>query len=279
MTRYVGADISLNHGAFLLMEDDKIIDYTYYTSIAGSADKSKRGFRLPPPPSKDKDRQRYAMERLAWLENFIDKQVLMPWMPEYIGIEDYAIRAEQGAHYLGEIGGIARILCWFRGIKLRLHDPISVKMFCTWDGTAQKDLVEARVLSRWGLDFGKYNGDPAKPTAKNPKPRPNRTTSEDMADAYTIAKLVWTEVQLRQGTLSMKELAHDKERQVFQRVTKTYPTNLLDREWIWNQKGTATPHGEPVCPECKSRDCCKAKDVEKETERLKRIIKPLKGSK
>lgn len=257
MTRIVGADVSLNHGGFVLLEDDKIKDFLYFTDAPGSADRSKKhGYRLP--ASKHPDRQVRAMERLAWIENFIDKKVLMAWKPEYVGLEDYALRAEQGAHQLGEVGGIARILCWFRGIKLRLHDPISAKMFVTHDGTAQKDLVEKFVVDRWDVDFGDFNTPPPKPTAKNPTPKQNRRTSEDLADAYGIAQLVYTEIRLRAGTVAMKDL-HEKEIQVFNRITKTYPINLLDREWIHNPAGTPTPHGEPVCEVCKSRDCCNAK--------------------
>lgn len=257
MTRIIGADISLNHGAFVLLEDGDIKDFLYYTDAAGSAERSKRHGRrvkLIDHP----DRQIRAMARLAWIENLMDKQVLMSWKPDYIGIEDYAIRAEQGAHYLGEVGGIARILCWFRGIKLRLHDPTSVKMFATHDGTAQKDLIEQRVQERWDVEFGEFNTPPPKPTAKNPTPHQNRRTSEDLADAYAIAQLVWHEVRLRDGTLSLKTM-HEKEIRVFNRITKTYPINLLDRDWIHNPAGTPTPHGEPVCEDCKSRECCNAK--------------------
>lgn len=257
MTRIIGADVSLNHGAFVLIEDGAIKNWLYYTDAAGSAERSKKhGRRVP--VSKHPDRQVRQMERLAWIENLIDKEILMSWKPDYIGIEDYALRAEQGAHQLGEVGGIARILCWFRGIPLRLHDPISAKMFVTHDGTAQKDLVEQRVSERWDVDFGDFNTPTPKATAKKPNPSQNRRTSEDLADAYGISQLVWTEVRLRNGTLAMKEL-HEKEIRVFQRITKTYPINLLDREWIHNPKGTPTPHGEPVCPTCKSRECCGAK--------------------
>lgn len=257
MTRIVGADVSLNHGAFVLLEDDQIKDFAYFTDAVGSAERSKKhGHRLP--ASKHPDRQVRAMERLAWIENFVDKKILMAWKPEYMGLEDYALRAEQGAHQLGEVGGIVRILAWFRGIKLRLHDPITAKMFVTWDGTAQKDLVERKVEERWGIDFGDFNTPAPKPTAKNPKPHQNRRTSEDLADAYGIARVVLAEIGLRAGTLALKEM-HAKEIQVFNRVTKTYPINLLDRDWIHNKAGTPTPHGEPVCEVCKSRDCCNAK--------------------
>jgi len=253
-TKVQGWDLGLNHLAFVELLDGELSNFWYLTTAVGSAGRSKEhGFRIKLPKTKEK--QVLALARLAVLENFIDKTVLRPNMPDYVGIEDYAIRAEQGAHYMGEIGGIARILCWFRGVRLRLHDPISVKMFAAHDGTCQKDSIERAVKKRWDKDFSQYNQPLAKPTKRNPDPKQSRTTSEDLADAYAIAQLVWTEVQLRDGRLALSDL-HEKEVRVFNRITKTYPVNLLDRSWIVNPEGTATPHGKPVCPHCGSTRCC-----------------------
>ncbi len=236
MTRVHGYDISLNHGAVYELTDGEPTWFAYYTTAAGSATLGKgQGFRLPPPSSKS-DKQQYQMERLVWIEHWLDKEVLVPRKPDFCGIEDYALRAEQGAHQLGEVGGLARILFWFRGVKFRKHDPISVKMFATHDGTAQKDLVELAVKERWGLDFSRYNAPPPPPKAGKPQ-KQSRQTSEDLADAFAIAKLVEVERLIRAGKLGLDDLEHDKERQVFNRVTKTYPTSLIGREWIHNPNG------------------------------------------
>lgn len=236
--RCIGFDIALNHGAAVELVNGELGRFRYYTDSAGAAARSKEhGTRLM-VPSDIKDRQQRQMIRLAQIEHWIDKEVLIPWAPGFVGIEDYAIRVEHQAHYMGEIGGIARILVWFRGIPLRLHDPISVKMYATHDGTAQKDAVERAVKEQWGIDFGKFN-----PPMNERSKKVNRQTSEDLADATAVAKLVWAEYQIRQGHLQMKDLGHVKKIQVFNRVTKTYPINLLGREWIQNPKGAPTPHG------------------------------------
>lgn len=252
--KVVGFDLALNHMAAVELTDGVMTDHWFMTDIAATAAKANgHGVRLAKPKTKEK--QIMQIHRLAQLEHFIDKTVLMPSSPDYVGIEDYAIRAEQGAHYMGEVGGVCRILCWFRGIPFRLHDPQSVKMFIAHDGTCQKDSVERAIQERFGVDFGEYNPPKAKPTARNPNPNQNRVTSEDLADAYSVAWMVWTEIQLRAGEITLKEL-HPKEIQVFNRITKTYPVSLLDREWIHNTEGTKTPHGEPVCETCGSRKCC-----------------------
>jgi len=222
--RIHGWDMALNHAAFIQLDDGKLTGFWYITDIAGSAQRSKsHGFRMP--LLNTKDRHLRGIDRLATMEEFI-KDVILVNEPDCIGIEDYAIRAEQGAHYLGEMGGLARLLAYHSGAHLRLHDPISLKMFVTHDGTADKGLMRESVLERWGVNFGIYDVPP-KPGKKG-----NHQTSEDLCDAFGLAQLVWVEVQLRSGALTMDKLEHDKERQVFMRVTKTYPVSLLGRDWI-----------------------------------------------
>lgn len=230
--KVVGFDLALNHMAAVELTDGVMTNHWFVTSIAASARAGgDRCHRLR--QTKSKERQVVQIHRLSQLENFIGSTVLGESNPDYVGIEDYAIRAEQGAHYMGEVGGICRLICWHKGIPYRLHDPQSVKMFISHDGTCQKDTVEASIKSRFGVDFGAYNAPRPKPTARNPKPKQNRTTSEDLCDAYAVAFMVWTEIQLRHGEIMLKDL-HQKEIQVFNRVTKTYPISLLDREWIKN---------------------------------------------
>lgn len=222
-----GWDLALNHSGYVELTNGKLTNFFYITSKAGAAKQSNRGFRLIAPKyinvdgKRKVDKQAYGVSRLSFIKNFITETVIAK-RPDYIGIEDYAIRAEQGAHYMGEVGGVGRLICWENGIPLRLHDPISVKMFATHDGTCQKDLVEEAVLDRWGYDFSDFN---------QPHPSPNREVSEDLCDAFAIAQLVWIEYQLRNGLILMKDL-HEKEIRVFNRVTATYPINLLSRDWI-----------------------------------------------
>lgn len=228
----VGIDLALNHAAAVLLDNaGKFVDCAYFTDIAGSAKKAAPPLATRLELPKNDERQQHQMARLAWARNWLETVVLDRWKPTHVAIEDYALRVENGAHYLGEIGGVARLLCWDRGVRFRLTDPVSLKMFVTHDGTAQKDLVEQFVLSRWGLDFGKYNGDA--PKGKSAK----RTTSEDLADATGLAKLLWLEIQLRSGKIAPSVL-HEKEVRVFNRVTNTYPRSLLDREWIYNPAGS-----------------------------------------
>jgi Holliday junction resolvasome RuvABC endonuclease subunit len=248
--RVGGADVSLNHGALVVLKDGKLADFAYYTRSAGIAAKSKRGTRMP--EFKDRDPHIRSAKRLAWLEHWWDKTALMRQNLGYLAIEDYAIGAAQGAHQLGEVGGIVRILSWFRGVRVRLHDPVALKMFVAHHGQAEKCDMEAAVSERWGMDFSHLASPPAK------SGKQSRETAEDLADAAGLAYMAWTEIQVRSGHVPLKDL-HEYELRVFNRTTKHQPLSLLDREWIHNPDGVPTPHGEPVCDVCGSRKCCLAK--------------------
>lgn len=216
-----GWDVSLNHAAMVELTDGELSDFRYVTDKAADAAASKkRGARINVEKLKKqhgKDRHRWMMARLMEMSSHLVK-----WAdrrPNYVGVEDYAVGAEQGSHYLGEIGGIARQTLWERDIPFRLHDPVSVKMFIARDGTAAKEEVQLAVLDRWGIDFGRYS------RVKGEQ------TSEDLADAFGIAKMVWFEAQLRRGLVKLSDF-HEREIRVFHRVTKTNPVCLLEREWL-----------------------------------------------
>jgi Holliday junction resolvasome RuvABC endonuclease subunit len=227
--KVLGMDISLNHGAIIELTGGKLSNFWYWTDLAGAANKSKRGYRLDPQIQKIKDKQLKSVKRLAWIKGLIS--VSLKSGCSYAGIEDYALTAEQGAHQLGEVGGLARLMCYEHHVKVRLHDPLSIKMFATHDGSCQKDAVRRAVTERWGVDFSSLDQPAPTPTLSRPNPKQNTITSEDMSDAFAVAQLVWTEVLLRAGKITM-EMLHEKEIRVFNRTTKTYPVNLLSREWI-----------------------------------------------
>lgn len=224
-----GWDVSLNHGAVVQLRTGRLDKFWYWTNLAGSAKKHDLARRLD--IKKTDDRQVFTHGRLVWIKSFLS-EIIRSHPPDFAGLEDYAIRAEQGAHYLGEVGGVARTLLWQHGIPYRTHDPIAVKMFATHDGSADKALIEEACRERWGVDFSKYN----QPAPANKAKRQSRGTSEDLCDAYVMAKLVYVEAEIRAGRLLLTDLEHDHERRVFMRTTKHQPINLLGREWIVSPK-------------------------------------------
>lgn len=235
MTRIHAYDLALNHGACIELVDGDLANFWLVTDRRGVMDLAKEhGIYMPKPDSDD--RLEGGIKRLAFWKDFL-VSLTKKRKPDYVGIEDYALDGgSHGAHYKGELGGVARMVFWTQRIPMRLHDPGSVKMFSAHKGNAGKPEVEAAVRDRWGHDFRAYNCPPsARATAKT---QPHTDAGEDLSDAFSIAQLVWAEVRLRRGEIRLSDLGHEKEIQVFQRCTKAFPTSLLAREWIVNKQGT-----------------------------------------
>jgi len=217
----LGFDISLNHGAIIcLNKKGRLINYWYVSDVKAIANKSKEhGYYLGPKANKEQ----WNMKRLdRWIEILNDiKGIVKPSITSYASFEDYAYSAAQGAHQLGEIVGITKKIFWDSGIKMRLHDPMTIKMFAVHNGSAGKDFMVSGVNERWKETrlFQDYTH------------LKNNTITEDLCDAFSVAKLLWTEIQIREGMISLSSL-HEKEIRVFNRCTKKHPINVLDRDWI-----------------------------------------------
>ena len=236
--RVQGWDVSLNHGAFVELINGDFKRAWFVTNTKANAKRydgneglSIISVRVPPSPKDRLLKDAYDIERLDWwrlyLEELVDES-----RPTHVGIEGYAMGASMHAHQIGEVGGQARLACWqIEQLKLRVHDPMSVKMFTAHHGHAEKEDIKSAVLERWGLCFDFFDPPRSKPTKKNPNGTQNTFTSEDLADAFAIAKLVWYELCLRNGRMTMDQL-HTKEIQVFNRVSNAWPVNILGREWI-----------------------------------------------
>jgi hypothetical protein len=238
-----GWDISLNHGAVVQLRDGELDDFWFYSDKAGSVTRAKKhGERVElPTTTRQPDKHIRAIIRLDWVTRWIER-VALAQAPGFVALEDYALGADMQAHQIGEIGGHARRLMWLHGTRYRLHDPIALKLFVAHDATAQKDLIEDSVRTRWGADFGDCNA------LSSGKGRPSRQTSEDLADAFGLARMAWTEYQLRKGLVRLSEL-HEKEIQVFNRATKAFPVSVLGREWIRN------PSAKPKARVCAHGRC------------------------
>jgi hypothetical protein len=228
ITRVLGADISMNHGALVVLHKGSLDHFRFVTErkTIAKLDKERGTYFFP---TTIRDWHERSVLRLAfwssWFstvfakDNFVNRAT-------HVGLEDYAYDAGMNAHQIGEVSGLLRLRVWQSGRALRLHDPGSIKMFTVHDGTASKDDMIDSVYTRWPdskifsrFSVGKFKG-----------------IEEDLCDAYAIAQLVWTEIQLRSGRLQLKSL-DPQEVRVFNRCTKRWPVSLLDRDWLqWRTK-------------------------------------------
>jgi Holliday junction resolvasome RuvABC endonuclease subunit len=222
-TRYLGIDLSSNHAAFVQLTDDKTkpLRWRFITdtaSIAATAPTNSILMDL----GKTKDPEQKALRRLAWWRENLDK-VLDIFEPDYTAIEDYAFARAQGAHQLGEVGGLLRLALWDRKWRWRKYTPGQIKLFAAHTGKAEKDVMVAAVRDRWDQDW----------SCLRPGETKLWTSAEDAADAQSAAQLLEIEVRLRKGTCKL-EMLHPQEIRIFNTVTKGLKTNLLDTEWIQN---------------------------------------------
>lgn len=221
MDSVLGCDVSLNHGAFVLMIDGKVADYRFYSDKKGIVAAGRgKGYLVDNAAFKkmaDGDKKFAQNLRLHRLRQIFDR-VLLDLKPEYACVEDYAYSAKSASTYqIGEGGGQMREACMELGVKLRLHEPGTVKMFVAHNARAEKEEMTDAVATRWQVRFPAeidldYEGD--------------------LSDAYGLAKLLETELELRAGRDSL-EGKHEKEIQVFNRVSKEFPLNVLVRPFIW----------------------------------------------
>lgn len=218
--RKLGVDLSTNHAAFVLLNDNALDDYLIVTDTKSIADCSDKAILM----DLQTKGEAHAMDRLVWWDAMLPG-ILKQFSPDYVAIEDYAYGAKQGAHQLGEVGGILRRHLWTMGRPLRKYTPGQIKKFAVHKGRAEKDEMVMGVLQRWGMDWRFLR------PVKKDKPTKMWTSAEDAADAFACAKLLDTEILLRKGRLKL-DMLHEKEIEIFNTVSKKGDVNLLAQDFI-----------------------------------------------
>lgn len=208
-----GWDLSLNHAGVIELKNGQMSNFWFICNkksvVKGLGE---HGIFLDYESSSDPHVT--GLNRLfAWRN--LTHSFFKDHIPDFLAVEDYALGMARGAHQMGENGGLFRITLREHNISFRLLDPLSVKMYTAFNGLAKKDQMEKAVLQKYGQDFSQHR----------------KEVKEDLVDAFAIAKMCWTEYQLRNGLIQLSSLS-EKEIQVFNRTTKMYPINILGREWI-----------------------------------------------
>lgn len=223
--KFHGWDLALNHSGLVEINDaGKMTWYNWVLDKPTLArGKANATFLDIPAVGSSKDKQLREMHRLVWWRRHL-RSILDARRPNFVCIEDYAIHATgNSAYQIGELGGTARCevmtMAWLAQDppKLRLHDPMSVKMYLAHNGNAHPETVAHEVNERW-------------PETKQWDKLPDLARL-DLVVGYGLAQMVLAEHRLRSGQAKLSDF-HDQEVRVFNRVTKTYPCSLLDREWI-----------------------------------------------
>lgn len=237
-----GLDISLDHSGIVILDvNGKVIDYRYLTTTKKMADVdpdhsiflSKRGEN----ESKDVFRLRRMNEipkvLVKWYSNFFHKKN----PSAYYSVEGYSYRSQSTSIcQIAELTGYLKLLLFKGGGKIRIHAPTTVKQFATCKGNASKKDVVVSALSNFDIPEGLIQRKMIKKKGKTKLP-PESWWEDydgpvtDIADAYFLARMLYTELKLRSGEITLDKLS-ENERSQFLRVTKMYPVNILARPFI-----------------------------------------------
>lgn len=142
---------------------------------------------------------------------------------EYVAFENYAYGGSGDMTGLAETTGILRNRLYLAGKKIRIYDIQGIKIFATSAGNVKKEHM--RVAYDNEMDIYKH------PISAVGSDSTVEKIAEDIVDSYWIVRQLHTEIQLRKGAITLRQLPENKIR-VFNRTTKQYPTNILDTEFL-----------------------------------------------
>jgi len=236
--RIFGLDLSLDHGGVVcLNKDGSVLDYCFFTSIKKflTIDPdhaillSKRGKE----ESKDTFRLRRMKEYLEKLMEF-EHKVSTSLFSSYYAIEGYSYLSQTTSIcQIAELTGYLKYALFEGGGSIRIHDPLSVKLFATGIGNCSKKDIVKQARFNFNIPEGLIK-KVVKKSKKKGVQEEFDGPGTDIADSYFLARMLYMELQVRQGSILLDQLS-EGERRVFLRVTKAHPVNLLDRKFI--QKG------------------------------------------
>lgn len=249
-----GLDLSLDHCAVVTLDKQgKGINYLYTTTSKKMAEADSKHSFLLSKKVKDESKDTFRLRRMNEIaevllmflihNNDFDKFFHDITSSAYFSIEGYAYASQTTSIcQIAELTGFLKQKIFEGGGNIRIHDPLTVKLFAVNTGKClKKDIVEA---AQKVFDIPECLIKRKKKKIKGIKSKvKGKVKSQidiieefdgpatDVADAYFLAKMVQVELKLRRGEVTIAELS-ENERRIFLRVTKAYPVNILARSFI-----------------------------------------------
>lgn len=231
-----GLDLSKNHYC-LIMKDITTSQYKvhigWHTLSAVKKWKKKfpdYTFNYLPTKGKGEDQEHYNMEAGILLADCIGNDIKLfinssivdagtfdipPVLISLEGLIPYGSRTID----LAETTRPVKEMMYKNGWAIRIHDPQSVKLWAGKGNYDKEQMVrQARKHISISNDFCQ---------SKNP----NSWVGADIADAFFLMIMLGWEIKIRQDPTQMKHLS-ESQIKVVNRVTKTHPINLLDRDFL-----------------------------------------------
>jgi Holliday junction resolvasome RuvABC endonuclease subunit len=218
MIKIVGLDLSMNGSGLVKLTLDNNYDVIKTECEAFCSVKKHSSDIVHLFKKKDYDNRQQIN---LWMRN---KIMAFVSDADYAAIEDYAFGAKGAVFDIGEFVGFIKMNLFEKGIPFRLYDPNSIKKYGTGKGNADKITMYDKYMDFKGMKMDiKAMPIPNKGSGVSP--------TSDVVDAFWIAKLLQLEIQLRKGVITLQSLSED-DISIFNRVTKSLPTNILSRDFI-----------------------------------------------
>ncbi|RKY69499.1 MAG: hypothetical protein DRQ24_10695 [Candidatus Latescibacterota bacterium] len=159
------------------------------------------------------------ISRFQFLRDKMESYIYGKDVPDYIAIEGYAMGGMGKVFNIAEATSLTKSMIYDHNTPLRIYTPSAIKKYATGNGSANKKMM-----------FDQFNKESQKLLSLSHL-QDLTNPQEDIIDAYWIMKLLLTELQLRNGVITLKQLSN-KQIEVFNAVSKSQPTNLLVRDFI-----------------------------------------------
>lgn len=193
-----GCDPSPNKTAFVFLQNGELIHELYTTDVKKLLKNDKHAIELDPKKIID-------LDKLVLMEDIV-ADIIRTIKPKYIGIEDFSLGSTFQTYPVGGMQYLIRLLFYKANIPMKLYRPDKIKKFVANNGHSDKNIMIAKCITRWGIDFSDYS--------KN---------SEDLADAFGVAKLLEMELMVRNKLIKPEKLLSYEHEVLF----NTTPKNLI----------------------------------------------------
>lgn len=233
----IGADVSLLHGGFCWFDSKgEVSGYKFFHDVMKfvKADPD-HGVHTGMKKGKEETGLAYDLRRAANYRQLFYTHVLGGDGPFQLrdvcfSIEGYAIhmgsKSTNRLLQIAELTGVLKDVVYQCGGKMRIHDPMTVKLFACHGKATKREMREAAAQDGFEVSDNLFKVKKVKGKGEDLD-----GPGTDVVDAYWLGKMVVTEMRLRSGILLMSDLPENQIK-VFNRVTKTYPVNILARPFI-----------------------------------------------
>ena len=206
----LGIDPSLNGSGFVLSIGEEIVDYKFFTQVKRIAEENKgRGIL-----NRNDGPARLEVIESWFLEFLKDIQKEYKKLPDYAAIENYSFGSKSNSTFqIGGLGELYRLRLYCSGIPYREYEPSKVKKYATGSGNAEKSQMVLACYKE-GFDVGPYG-----------------KSGEDLADAYWINRMLFTELKLHENSSYADQILKYRST-TFTEVTKSFPTSIINRPFI-----------------------------------------------